>query len=298
MRLSAPPKIGMRTRWSASAATSAGRPQRLVAEQPRGRAGQQPGRLRLEEVELAGAVGGQQRQPRSPYVVGGLGGRRGPRRPAGGTATRPRRGPSWGCRGRRCGRPARPPPPPRRRRSAAPCRRCPGRARRRAPRRAGSRGAAPLPPVRRARGRPRPHPGGGPCRSARSGRPRRRRTRAGPPARRPSAARAARPGRAKTSRTCPPRERLAHGLRSLGQEQPGLTSTGTTQQLARRADPAAARGQPGRLVRLGHRISWRTATGPTPEGRPRHRGASRGVGSGCGPDGDAIRTQRPRRGAR
>ena len=87
----------MATRWSASAASSAGSPT------PRCRTARRSGRPAVAgvvQVDLARAVGGQHGQP------GGLGGAR-PRPPgrarprrAGGTGCRRWRGRSWGCRGR------------------------------------------------------------------------------------------------------------------------------------------------------------------------------------------------------
>ena len=98
LRLSARPGIGIRTRWSASAARLGGQPVRLVAEHPGRRPGQQL--AGVVEAQLAGAVRGEHHQPapggpRRPQPPDRA---RGP--PARGTRCRRSPAPSWGCRGR------------------------------------------------------------------------------------------------------------------------------------------------------------------------------------------------------
>ena len=59
LRLSARPWIGIRTRWSASAATSSGSPQASLPNSQAVRPGEQPVVHGVVEVELAGPVGGE-----------------------------------------------------------------------------------------------------------------------------------------------------------------------------------------------------------------------------------------------
>ncbi len=95
----------MRTRWSASAASSAGRPQASLPKSQAVGAGEQV--AGAVQVDLAGAVGGQDRQPGCAGRGDGARHDR-PRRPrAGGRRCRRWRAGSWGCRGRPTSRPAR-----------------------------------------------------------------------------------------------------------------------------------------------------------------------------------------------
>ena len=237
LRLSARPWIGIETRWSASAASSSGRP---CASLPNSHAvGPSNGcvvqadarRRRRWPARSARPPAASRPRPRRPA-----------RRPAaGGRGCRRWPAPSWGCRRRpRCPR-ARPGRRRPRRRSGRRCRRCPGHGRRRRPPPAGGRPRAGRRAAGRRTGTRATTPAGvtlslseARARSSTRVQPRRGLGERGVPLRGRRASR--RPRRRSRGWPAP-----LDGLRAVGEEQPPLGSLRTTAELACLLDPGRAR---------------------------------------------------------
>ena len=242
LRLSARPWIGIRTRWSARAASSGGQAPGLVAEQPGRRAGQQV--AGVVEGDLAVAVGGEHGEP------GRLGGarrrprRRARRRAAGGTGCRRWPGRSWGCRRRRsCPASTTPSAPGGVGACGSRCRRCRGRGRRRrCATSAGRAGRAPAASGTSRNGRPRRRRPGSPVAERGQGAVVDQRSHAARPRPARRTARSRRRSR-RPRRRSRDLERGLDGLRAVGKEQPPLGAYRAAAELACLLDAGVARGQ-------------------------------------------------------